>query len=113
MPGGATTSVTNLSPGTYTVEVSDYVGCPDYATVTISYQFASPVIDLGPDTTICVGASLTLMPVPGYQYLWSDNSTNQVLTVTSDGTYSVLITDGNGCEAFGCHYCHNNYMQSY
>ncbi|MBK7573607.1 MAG: hypothetical protein IPI10_19175 [Bacteroidetes bacterium] len=31
MPGGATSaSVTNLSPGTYTVEVSDYVGCPDY-----------------------------------------------------------------------------------
>ncbi|MBK6989545.1 MAG: T9SS type A sorting domain-containing protein [Bacteroidetes bacterium] len=101
MPGGATTaSVTNLSPGTYTVEVSDYVGCPDYATVTISYQFASPVIDLGPDTTICVGASLTLDAGSGYQYLWSDNSTNQVLTVTSDGTYSVLITDGNGCEAF-------------
>ncbi|MBK7573608.1 MAG: hypothetical protein IPI10_19180 [Bacteroidetes bacterium] len=23
-----------------------------------------------------------------------------MLTVTSDGTYSVLITDGNGCEAF-------------
>lgn len=101
MPGGSTTaSVTNLSPGTYTVEVSDYVGCPDYATVTISYDFASPVVDLGADTTICIGTTLTLDAGQGYQYLWSDNSTNQTLTVSADGTYSVLITDGNGCEGF-------------
>jgi uncharacterized protein (DUF2141 family) len=101
MPGGATTAtVSNLSPGTYTVEVSDYIGCPDYATVTISFDFASPVVDLGADTTICIGTTLTLDAGPGYQYLWSDNSTNQTLTVSSDGTYSVLITDGNGCEGF-------------
>lgn len=100
-PGGDTTAtVSNLAPGTYTVEVSDYNGCPDYATVTIGYQFAAPVVDLGPDTTICVGATLTLDAGAGYQYLWSDNSTGQTLDVSTPGTYSVLVTDGNGCETF-------------
>jgi hypothetical protein len=101
MPGGSTTAtVTNLEPGTYTVEVSDYLGCPDYATVTIGYQYAAPVIDLGPDTIICAGSTLTLDAGPGHQYLWSDNSTGQTLVVTTDGVYSVLITDGNGCQGF-------------
>lgn len=101
LPGGDTSSsVANLAPGTYTVQVSDYNGCPDYATVTIAYQFAAPVIDLGLDTTICIGATLTLDAGAGLQYLWSDNSTAQTLDVTTDGTYSVLVTDGNSCEAF-------------
>ena len=101
MPGGAATAtVSNLSPGTYTVQVSDYLGCPDYASVTIGYHFSSPVVDLGPDTIICNGSAITLDAGQGYQYLWSDNSTGQTLTVTSAGTYSVLVTDGNSCEAF-------------
>ncbi|MBL0105221.1 MAG: T9SS type A sorting domain-containing protein [Bacteroidetes bacterium] len=101
MPGGDTSAtVTDLAPGTYTVQVSDYLGCPDYATVTIGYQFASPVVDLGADTTICQGSTLTLDAGAGYQYLWSDNSTGQTLTVSASGIYSVLVTDGNSCEAF-------------
>ena len=101
MPGGDTSATANhLAPGTYTVEVSDYLGCPDYATVTIGYQFASPTIDLGVDTIICLGTSFTLDAGPGYQYLWSDNSTGQTLIVSSSGIYSVLVTDGNACEAF-------------
>lgn len=101
MPNGDTTAtVNNLAPGTYTVQVSDYNGCPDFATVTISYLFPAPVVDLGPDTTICNGATLTLDAGAGYQYLWSDNSTNQTLDVTAAGVYSVLVTDANNCEAF-------------
>ena len=38
---------------------------------------------------------------PGYSsYLWNDNSSNQTLTVSASGIYSVLVTDSNGCEGF-------------
>ena len=39
-----------------------------------------------------------MLEVGYYQlYLWSDNSTNDKLIVTSSGTYSVTVTDFNGC----------------
>jgi hypothetical protein len=99
-PGNATTaSVSNLSPGTYTVMVSDYNNCPDFATVTIGYLNPAPVVNLGPDTTLCIGTSYTMDAGPGYaSYLWSDNSTSQTLTVSISGNYSVFVTDSNGCE---------------
>ena len=30
-------------------------------------------------------------------YLWSDGSTSPTLQVTQNGTYSVTVTDANGC----------------
>ncbi len=57
-------------------------------------------IDLIPftDTTICAGTTLTLDAGPGYtDYLWSDNSTAQTLTVSDSGVYSVTVTDTRGC----------------
>lgn len=52
------------------------------------------VIDLGPDTMICAGASLVLDAGPGLQsYLWEDGSTTQTHTVNAAGTYSCTSTD--------------------
>lgn len=102
MPNGDTTaSVNNLAPGTYTVAVIDYTGCMAYATVSIGFINEAPVVDLGPDTLACTGTTVTLDAGAGFaSYLWSDNSTGQTLDVTSDGTYSVLVTNGAGCENF-------------
>lgn len=101
-PNGDTTATTNnLEPGTYTVMVEDYLGCRAYAVATIGYAFASPAIDLGPDTLPCIGTPYTMDAGPGYSsYLWNDNSSNQTLTVSTSGMYSVLVTDSNGCEGF-------------
>ncbi|MBL7765569.1 MAG: gliding motility-associated C-terminal domain-containing protein [Chitinophagaceae bacterium] len=57
-----------------------------------------PVVDLGPDTTICAGTSITLDAGSNFQtYLWEDNSTGQTHTISSPGTYSVVITNQAGC----------------
>ena len=60
-----------------------------------------PTIDLGADTTlICAGTSETLDAGTGFaSYLWSDGSTNQTLSATTAGTYTVVGTDANGCTA--------------
>ncbi|MBK7946097.1 MAG: hypothetical protein IPJ85_12695 [Flavobacteriales bacterium] len=58
-----------------------------------------PIVDLGPDQTICPGSSITLnAAVPGGTYLWSDGSTNATLTASAIGNYSVQVT-ANGCTA--------------
>jgi len=64
-----------------------------------AYEFQpSDFVNLGMDTTVCIGSSLTLDAQNiGTTYEWSDGSTDQTLIVTSAGTYSVIVTDDNGC----------------
>jgi gliding motility-associated-like protein len=58
-----------------------------------------PVVNLGIDTAICEGASLTLNAFcPGCTYQWQDNSTASGYTVTTEGWYSVNVTN-QGCSS--------------
>ena len=59
--------------------------------------FCSSLIDLGPDTTLCGAANITLDATTGSAtYLWQDGSTNPTFTATSSGLYWVEV-DVNGC----------------
>jgi hypothetical protein len=61
---------------------------------------ALPVVNLGNDTSICNGATLTLNAGnAGAIYLWDDASTVQTRDVTTAGNFYVAITDVNGCTA--------------
>jgi gliding motility-associated-like protein len=57
-----------------------------------NYLIPSP-LELGPDTTLCQGNSVTLANnssnIPGATYLWSDGSTSPTLPVSQSGTYWV------------------------
>ncbi len=92
------------SSGMYYVETSIGVGvnyCESSDTINITIN-TSPMVDLGNDTTICSGVNLLLDPnnsALGNTYLWSDNSTNGNLTVSSQGNYWVQIDDINNCSA--------------
>lgn len=56
-----------------------------------------PVVNLGADTTLCVGQNLLLnATTANATYQWNDNSTTPTYNVTQQGTYSVLLTV-NGC----------------
>jgi hypothetical protein len=100
--GEATDVATMLNAGTNVVMVEDYLGCRAYATVEISSMSIGATVNLGNDTTLCIGEQLMLDAGAGVgtTYLWSDNSTGQMLTVTGPGNYSVLVTNASGCEAF-------------
>jgi hypothetical protein len=86
------------SSGAVQVYTSNTVACTQPLDITIH---AAPSIDLGADTTlICAGTSETLDAGTGFaSYLWSDGSTNQTLSATTTGTYTVTGTDANGCIA--------------
>jgi len=54
--------------------------------------------DLGDDQTVCSGVPVTLDPGPGVSFAWSPGgATSPTLTVTTPGTYSVTVTDADGC----------------
>jgi len=50
---------------------------------------------------VCQGASATFTAVGGTSYLWSNGATTADITVNTAGTYSVTVTNANGCEAKG------------
>lgn len=83
--------------GTYHVTVSNVANCKASDTVTVTVH-PLPVVNLGNDTVICHGKTLTLDALnPGASYRWNDNSTNQTLPVTATGNYSVVVTDVFSC----------------
>lgn len=103
-PGGQTNqTATGLSPGTYTVTITDASGCT--ITNTISVGFIPPaVINAGNNQTICIGSSVTLNASGGVSYVWTPSSglsnatiANPIANPTSTITYTVVGTDGNGC----------------
>jgi hypothetical protein len=58
------------------------------------HVFPVPHVNLGPDTTILQGQSLTLdAGNPGSDYLWSTGQTTQTIEVTQAGNYSVTVTN--------------------
>ncbi|MFN8393743.1 MAG: hypothetical protein U0176_03625 [Bacteroidia bacterium] len=97
---GATTSTISVSTaGTYTVTVTDANGCTASDAIVISVN-ALPTVNLGPDQSVCTGASATFNAGIGFSaYAWSTGATTQTINVSTAGTYTVTVTDGNGCTA--------------
>ena len=97
---GSTSQTLNVSTaGTYSVTVTNANNCSASDAITITEK-AAPVVNLGNDFSYCVGSTLSAIldaQNTGATYLWNDNSTNQTLTVTTAGTYSVIVTDANSC----------------
>ncbi|MCF8257235.1 MAG: gliding motility-associated C-terminal domain-containing protein [Flavobacteriales bacterium] len=96
----------NLCPGTYTVTVVDSQtpACTTQASVTIDEPAVLTSTTSATDES-CGGAcngTATAAPQGGtqpYSYLWSDPSNQTLVTATGlcVGTYTVTITDANGC----------------
>lgn len=69
----------------------------DTAFITV---LQSATLELGADTVICQGSTITLNAGAGYtSYLWQDATTNPTLTVNSPGLYKVTVTNSSGCSA--------------
>lgn len=57
-----------------------------------------PLINLGNDTSICIGDSLSLDAGAGQSFVWSNSETTQIIDVKTEGNYAVEVTDNNGCK---------------
>jgi gliding motility-associated-like protein len=101
---GATTQSINVSTaGSYTVKVKNANGCQSAASVativTVNALPATPTITASGPTTFCAGGSVTLTSSAGSNYLWSTGATTPNINVTSSGSYTVRVTNANGCQS--------------
>ncbi len=89
------------SSGTYSVSMTHPdVPCTatDVVTVTIGGG-NTPTPQVNGPATLCPGQNATLNVGGGSftDYLWQDGSTNSTLQITDPGTYSVTVTNADGC----------------
>ncbi|MFM6934267.1 MAG: Ig-like domain-containing protein, partial [Flavobacteriales bacterium] len=98
-----TQSIVATTAGNYTVVVTNASGCSATSLPIAVTIFATPTATISASgaTTFCQGGNVTLNANSGsgYSYQWNNNTNNQSLVVTTAGSYSVIVTDANGCSA--------------
>ncbi len=101
--GATTANISSLCAGVYTVQVTDNGGCSISAQATVTNGTSSINVSVTALNETCAGAcdgGLNTSASGGtspYSYLWSDNSTLANISDQCPGTYSVTVTDQNGC----------------
>lgn len=107
---GNTLTFNGLEAGTYTVRItneSTSENCYHEEIITIGNNTSSPTVTISGSNSVCYGTSTTLSAdvsggLASYNYLWSDNSTEQTFVtpnITRPSQYSVSVTDQNNCSA--------------
>jgi gliding motility-associated-like protein len=85
--------------GVYSVEVI----YADFCTYFDTIEFFSPpypTVDLGPDTTICIGYVVTLDAGVHDSYLWSTGNNSREVSLNTEGVYWVKVYNEYFCEAY-------------
>ena len=101
--GATTQTITGLAVGTYTVNVVDANNCP--ASLNVSIQeptlLAANATTTGESFAGANDGTASANPTGGsgaYSYLWSNGTATQNIANLAPGTYTVVVTDVNGCE---------------
>lgn len=109
-----------LQAGTYSVTVKDSKNCSASKSFTLVNEVANCVINCDliisdfqktDETCGMSNGSINITTAQGtqpYTYQWSNNSTFEDISSVTAGTYSVTVTDVNGCEATQSFVINNN-----
>ncbi len=100
--GAIGTNLTNLSPGVYTVTA----GAIGYCAGVETYEITEPdelTLSANSTTVSCFNqnngsiSTSTGGGMPPYDFIWSNGAVAASLNNLAAGTYSVTVTDSNGC----------------
>ncbi|GAB3697614.1 hypothetical protein GCM10027592_21930 [Spirosoma flavus] len=92
--------ITLTTAGDYSVRYQDVSGCSFVSApvaVRVNPLPAMPVVTAANPTTFCQGGATTLSTSDNAAYNWSSGQTSRSITVQTGGTYTVAVTDQNGC----------------
>ncbi|MBL4656804.1 MAG: T9SS type A sorting domain-containing protein, partial [Flavobacteriales bacterium] len=102
-PGGQTTAtIAGLCAGVYQVTTIDAFNDTLMATVVVSEPavLAGTVTGTNTNCASCLDGGASISVTGGttpYSYLWSEGQTTSSIGGLSEGTYSCVVTDVNGC----------------
>ena len=95
--------VTYDTAGTYDISLIAYGCAVNDTAVMAGYitvnSLPTAAITAGGTTTFCQGDSVTLTSDTAVGYLWNTGEATQSITVDTSGSYTVDVTDTNGCSA--------------
>ena len=100
--GASTQQISVNTSAIYSATATNTFGCSSSDSVQVIVN-ALPGVTLGQDQSVCSNDLPAILnaqsSATGLVYEWSTNQSTQQIQVNSSGTYSVTITDGNGCES--------------
>ena len=99
--GQTTQTITGLTPGNYTVTVTDGSGCQASGTFQVNepplLTASVNVVDATCNTSNGSASTSVAGGTPPYIYQWSNGSSGSSISGVPGGAYSVTITDQLGC----------------
>ncbi|GHM98584.1 hypothetical protein WSM22_00740 [Cytophagales bacterium WSM2-2] len=101
--GQTTEDLTNIAAGEYSMTVTDASGCKQTIKTTLTQPDAFTAKIVEAKNVLCKGDKLgeIRIDVTGgvtpYRYSWSNGDKSKDITAAPAGSYSVKITDTNGC----------------
>lgn len=102
--GQTSASISGLAAGVYTVTVTDSVGCIVNLSELVEQPDSIEMLLSVSQSVLCYGdsnggLSATIIGgSPPYNYLWSQGAISDSLHDLSADTYSLTVTDNNGCQ---------------
>ncbi|MCB9227922.1 MAG: gliding motility-associated C-terminal domain-containing protein [Chitinophagales bacterium] len=97
--------LTNVGGGTYTLIVTDGAGCSATITQSISSPASLSLVVADYSDITCNGANDGSVDIsvaggtPPYNFSWNTTATTEDIEDLSAGTYTIVVTDQNGCTA--------------
>lgn len=101
--GMTTSTINNLTPGDYTVTVTDDNNCTSSQTITVDDINCAITISTTSTDLMCFGdnngiasVSVNIGTAP-FSYLWSSGEITETISNLTAGDYTITVTDSNNC----------------